>query len=609
MHVKLGKLISFPDSPIYQGKLLRFTYRTYQGCWVKRFWPESESQSHLRAKNMVFHLDWLKQFLLALSIIATPSVIGEEIPDEVKVDQEFLQREGIQTDGPALIAFFQSRTPTPNDETRLAQRIEELGNTEFEVRERASLDLTRAGRFALPLLRPALKSRDFEVVRRARECIEQIEQTPHAALIASAARLAIRQKPDGAVEAMLRCLPWIEDEVAEEAIFHSLVNLGLADGVPHQALIDARTHRLALCRAAAGLTLGKASPEYRKMAMPLLEDADPQVRFRTARALVQAGEAQAMPAMLELLTDGSLSQAHQVEDILCTLAGEVMPVTPPQQWDSTHRKTYRSDWENWWAKNQEAVDFSRLGRQETMLGLNLIIELDGSGQQSWGQIWECGRGGTQRWKLDKVQRPIDAQLLPGGRLLIAEHGAPQVTERDREGRILWEHRTSSQPVSCKRLSNGNTFIVTYNELLEVTSDHKVVFSARRPTSVYYGEKLRNGHYLCVQSNNTVVELDQQGREIRSIPVGRTSGWASVEKLPNGHYLVALYSDHKVVEVDDSGKVFWEHKVPSPGHATRLPSGRILIASIEGKEIQEVDRSGKVIWSVKTEGRPFHAYRR
>ena len=127
--------------------------------------------------------------------------------------------------------------------------------------------------------------------------------------------------------------------------------------------------------------------------------------------------------------------------------------------------------------------------------------------------------------------------------------------------------------------------------------------------VFHGQKLRNGHVVYVTGNNRVIELDSGGKEVVSIAVANTGGWASAERLSNGHYLVALYSSSKVVEVDRTGKVFWEVSVPSPGHATRLRNGHTLVASIEGRAVFEYDRSGKQVWKQATQGRPFHVRRR
>ena len=41
--------------------------------------------------------------------------------------------------------------------------------------------------------------------------------------------------------------------------------------------------------------------------------------------------------------------------------------------------------------------------------------------------------GTVRWEMKGLNTPCDVQLLPGGRLLVAEYQAQRVTERDRDG--------------------------------------------------------------------------------------------------------------------------------------------------------------------------------
>jgi DNA-binding beta-propeller fold protein YncE len=152
--------------------------------------------------------------------------------------------------------------------------------------------------------------------------------------------------------------------------------------------------------------------------------------------------------------------------------------------------------------------------------------------------------------------------------------------------------------------------VTYNELLEVTREKAVVFSAKLPTQmVFYGQKLRNGHYLYVSNCNHIVELDAAGKEVQSVSVENSGSWASVELLPNGNFLVALYNARKVIELDRTGTVTWQCDVESPGHATRLRNGNTLVASIEGRRVAEFDRAGKEVWRQASVGRPFHAYRR
>ena len=51
---------------------------------------------------------------------------------------------------------------------------------------------------------------------------------------------------------------------------------------------------------------------------------------------------------------------------------------------------------------------------------------------------EARAEGKTRWEITGVMNPMDAQVLPGNRVLIAEFGANRVTERNLKGEILWE---------------------------------------------------------------------------------------------------------------------------------------------------------------------------
>ncbi len=541
------------------------------------------------------------------ALAADPSSPAEA-EAEIAFQESVLREAGYATDGVGLLAFFRSRFLSEADQLRLKQAVANLGSDSFEAREKATHDLIQAGRFSLPLLRPLLQDSDLERVRRAEQCIEEIERTPVVALLIAAAQLASVRRPAGITEAMLACLPWIEEESAREALFTALAQTGWRDGRVEPAVSAAARDRDPLRRSAAAHILGRAGRAERQLAMGLLQDSDVRVRFYAACALLRSGEKVAVPALLAQLTDGPLAQAWQAEDLLSRLAGEQLPAVSLASWDELGRRKCREGWEAWWSQQKDHLDLARLNLEESYLGLNLVAELDGS-PRGGGRIWECSKDGKVRWEILNIARPIDAQLLPGGRVLVAEHGNSRVSERDREGKVLWEFRVDNQPVAVQRLPSGNTFIVTYSELLEVTPTSKVVASFRRPGMIYHGMKLKSGNMLYVTSNSQVVELDPAGRELRMVPVGNTSGWASVEKLNQGNYLVALYSGRKVIEVDGSGKVLWECQVESPGHATRLPNGNILVASIEGRKLLEINRAGVTVWQQATQGRPFHVHRR
>jgi hypothetical protein len=255
-----------------------------------------------------------------------------------------------------------------------------------------------------------------------------------------------------------------------------------------------------------------------------------------------------------------------------------------------------------------SIELSRLDSDETTLGLTVICDCDVEGQFRVGRVWECGPDGKARWQINAVKNPADVQLLPGGRLLVAECQGFVITERGRDGKIVWSQNVDNYPVSCQRLPNGNTFFATYNQLAEVTRDGKVLYSHKRTGSIYCAQKLRNGHIVYAHAGGQIVELDAGGKEVRALALHGLAAWASIEVLPNGRYLVSQYSLNRVVEVDANGKVYWECNAQTPAFATRLRNGNTLIACTEGRCVVEVDRSGKELWKQTTLGRPFRVRR-
>jgi HEAT repeat protein len=547
--------------------------------------------------------------LSVLLLLAAAYAALAAAPDPLLAQDEKLLRDGhVTPDGPALLAFFRERTLTADQKARLAELVKTLGDDAFEVREKASEDLLKAGRLALPLLKPAVRDPDAEVARRAADCLREIEQGSDLVLAAAAARVLAERKTEGAVEVLLAYLPDAPDESVEEAVVAALGAAGVSDGKANAALVAALKDREASRRAAAALAVGKANAEQRRAVLPLLDDADLRVRLSAATALVRAGDRAAVPALIALVETGAPALAWQAEDVLFRIAGPDAKL--PALGAGTDPAGCRRAWDAWWKEKGDKIDLTTVNLEETERGITLVCDVNGSRPGSDGSVWECGRDGKVTWRYDILSGPIDAHLLPGGRLLIAEHRANRVAERDRKGTILWETRTRNSPVACQRLANGNTFIATYDELLEVTRDGKTVWSLNPGRRIFSATKLRNGHVVYAHSNNAVAELDASGREVRSVPCAGTGTWAGVELLPNGHFLVALYGSNKVLEMDAQGKQLWGANVTSPTFPSRLRNGNTLVPSPDGHKVVELDRNGKMVWSASSEGsaRPFRARR-
>jgi hypothetical protein len=356
-------------------------------------------------------------------------------------------------------------------------------------------------------------------------------------------------------------------------------------------------------RAAAARALALSDdPGQRRSACLLLDDAVGAVRLHAARVLVAKGERQAVATLIRLLTDATPAVAWEAEEMLNRLAG---PSAPPFHLDLTNdsaRIQCQASWDEWWKTRGSEVDFAQVAAESRPLGLTLITDLDK------GRVVEIGRDHKERWRVDGFGGPVDVQLLPTGRILVAENHARKVTERDRSGKIVWEKSTPAFPASCQRLPNGNTFIATYNQLLEYAPDGREVLKVARADGVYSARRVRSGRMVLINSAGKVVTLDSSGLELSSFETGGIASWSSFEIQPNGHCLACCQAN-KVVEFDATGRRVWECAIPNAVCAKRLANGHTLICSSEGRRVVEVDRAGKVVWEHRTEGRPWHVVRR
>lgn len=101
--------------------------------------------------------------------------------------------------------------------------------------------------------------------------------------------------------------------------------------------------------------------------------------------------------------------------------------------------------------------------------------------------------------------------------------------------------------------------------------------------------------ICCQTGQ-FVRVDRNGKNLASFRVGRLfrPNGIHIQGLPNGHILVPLLYDNKVVEFDKNGRQVWSASYPQPNCAQRLPNGRTLIASYGRNVFAELDKNGREV---------------
>ncbi|HEY7326493.1 MAG TPA: HEAT repeat domain-containing protein [Gemmataceae bacterium] len=509
------------------------------------------------------------------------------------------------TDGPALLALVGEHTLTAQLRQTIKERIGKLGDQDYATREAAEKELLALGRVALPQLREAVKDHDPERARRAHFVIDHIEQEPSRNLPGVAVHLLALRKPPGAAEALLSYLPLAEEENLTTEVKKSLALLALDNGKLEPALTRALTDDMPLLRAVAAESLVQGGGKEGRVAVrPLLQDKSTAVRLRVSLALAMSGEREAVPALIDLLTVASDDQIGQIEDVLTQLAGDSAPETPWSTAESDKQKC-RDAWATWWKLNGERIDLTRLVVRP-WYGYTLLCD------SSRNRVFEIDRQGKERWAIDNVPFPVDAWVVGGNRVLVAEWMGRKISERDFRGNILWTKGVSAQPVNVQRLPNGHTFIATVNQLLEVDRGGKEVYTIRNVgggiTAAY---RARDGRIVCLaQSGSQCIIMDTEGKRLGGFPSNRDGSWTSgIDLLANGHILITQPNRNKVAEYDRNGKLIVEVNAPMATTATGLPNGHFLVASSGHRRAFEVDRTGKVVWEHKSSGSIFRARRR
>lgn len=105
------------------------------------------------------------------------------------------------------------------------------------------------------------------------------------------------------------------------------------------------------------------------------------------------------------------------------------------------------------------------------------------------------------------------------------------------------------------------------------------------------------------SDNRIVEVDDQGR-ITFVLEEIFGAW-DAECLDNGNLLITEFSVSRVQEVNRKGEQVWVFEdLKNPYDADRLSNGNTLIADTFASRVIEVDPRGSIVWSYSKDIRPF-----
>ncbi len=218
------------------------------------------------------------------------------------------------------------------------------------------------------------------------------------------------------------------------------------------------------------------------------------------------------------------------------------------------------------------------------------------------RVFEFRPEGKARFEMSDFDSPVDARVLPGRRILVAEQNARRVSERSFSGKLLWQQAIDDGPISVQRLPSGNTFVATMQRVLEITRDGQTVYSYPIDSKLFISDanRLTDGRIALITTDGEVIFMSAAGKEIKNV---KLDGQGAIDALPNGHVLVSQATTSRLVEFDERGNKVMDIKVPGAWMGTGLPDGNFLVASKVKRKMIKVDRTGKVIWEKDVDGSP------
>ena len=253
-----------------------------------------------------------------------PILLGLVLAVPANSDESVLGAARLPATDKAILNFFHKRSQPPPGRAAIEQLARALGSENATEADDAHGELVSIGAPVVPVLREVANRVDeVRASKRAKQILLMIEGPQADRLPIEAARLLAARKAPGTAEALLGYLPFADNDAVFEEFVSALTAVGFRAGKADPALLAALKGPQGFRRAAAARALCKAGGNSSwKIVRPLLTDADPAVRLQAALALADAHDSQAIPVVIECLSDGPAPLGAKAEEYLAGLAGE-----------------------------------------------------------------------------------------------------------------------------------------------------------------------------------------------------------------------------------------------------------------------------------------------
>lgn len=221
---------------------------------------------------------------------------------------------------------------------------------------------------------------------------------------------------------------------------------------------------------------------------------------------------------------------------------------------------------------------------------HVLLALTKSTEHPGGAAVELDRDGKTVWKYEGTQSEVNTvQAVDGGRYMLTEAGAhPRLLEIDKAGTVVLEVPLQAQTADthlqsrmARKLPNGNYLVPQLLDKVvrEYTREGKIVWEARTPSDPkeawpFTAIRLTNGNTLVTCTHaNMVVEFDADGKVVwtlanSDLPEPLLKDPCGAQRLANGNTVVTSYGQSapgavKLLEVTREKKLVWTYRDDKP----------------------------------------------
>ena len=529
---------------------------------------------------------WRRSTLwIVLCLIPATSRAQDKIPEYVTAT---LKNWKVEPTAKGINEYLQKLRPDSAEQKRAAQLVENLGNADFETRQRATRELLLTPVLPIELLLKAKKNGDAEVRRRARHVLEH-RGTETSSLLYAVFLAVETGRLAGTTDDLLKTIPLCDQHYLRHAVRKSVAASAGPEDVPRlkTALINKNSHVQAAAVFALERVLKKnAAGEL----LPLLENAGtPDVTaLAVAQVFANWGDRRCLSVLLRLMSSEEIRVRTDAVATLRVLTGQHFGFAA---YDSDKKRTTKTDlWKNWLAANRATAKLKSplpsLAWGNSSLGGNLLLAF---GYQN--KVVEYDPSGKEVWNF-ACKGAWSAEKLPNGHVLIAGYYEKKVLEVDHKKNVVWSYDVD-RCLNARKLQNGNYLIAVASgrKVLEVTRDKKIVWQYATKGNCRDVHRLQNGNTL-IGSGNIIEEISPDNKQVWAFHASQPYG---IQPLRNGNLLVADWNG-RVIEVTRDKKIIWEHKISRPGDAYRLPNGNTLVTT--DKAFFEITPDKNVVWEKK-----------